>query len=63
MICYHQWMIRRSQWTACRPQRMIRCDQPTVHRREWTVYYQARWISTRGDTGPWGELVSATIVK
>jgi hypothetical protein len=28
-----------------------------------TVYYQARWVSTRGDTGPWGELVSATVVK
>ena len=28
-----------------------------------TVYYQARWVGTRGDTGPWGELVSATVVK
>ncbi len=28
-----------------------------------TVYYQARWVSTRGETGPWGELVSATVVK
>jgi hypothetical protein len=28
-----------------------------------TVYYQARWVSTRGETGPWGELVSATLVK
>ena len=28
-----------------------------------TVYYQARWVSTRGDNGPWGELVSATVVK
>ena len=28
-----------------------------------TVYYQARWVSTRGQTGPWGELVSATVVK
>ena len=28
-----------------------------------TVYYQARWVSARGDTGPWGELVSATVVK
>ena len=28
-----------------------------------TVYYQARSVSTRGDTGPWGELVSATVVK
>ncbi len=26
------------------------------------VYYQARWVSTRGDTGPWGEQVSATVV-
>ena len=28
-----------------------------------TVYYQARWVSTRGDTGPERELVSATVVK
>jgi hypothetical protein len=28
-----------------------------------TVYYQARWVSTRGLTGPWGELASATVVK
>ena len=28
-----------------------------------TVYYQARWVGTRGDSGPWGELVSATVVK
>ena len=28
-----------------------------------TVYYQARWVSARGETGPWGELVSATVVK
>ena len=28
-----------------------------------TVYYQARWVGTRGATGPWGELVSATVVK
>ena len=28
-----------------------------------TVYYQARWVGTRGDVGPWGELVSATVVK
>ena len=28
-----------------------------------TVYYQARCVSARGDTGPWGELVSATVVK
>ncbi len=28
-----------------------------------TIYYQARWVSTRGETGPWGELVSATVVK
>ena len=28
-----------------------------------TVYYQARWVGTRGDTGPWGEMVSATVVK
>ena len=28
-----------------------------------TVYYQARWVSTRGETGPWGEMVSATVVK
>ena len=27
-----------------------------------TVYYQARWVSTRGETGPWGELASATVV-
>ena len=24
-----------------------------------TVYYQVRWVSTRGETGPWGVLVSA----
>ncbi len=28
-----------------------------------TVYYQARWVGTRGDAGPWGEMVSATVVK
>ena len=28
-----------------------------------TIYHQARWGSTRGDTGPWGELVSAAVVK
>ena len=28
-----------------------------------TVYYQTRWVNTRGQTGPWGELVSATVVK
>lgn len=28
-----------------------------------TVYYQARWVSMRGDSGPWGEMVSATVVK
>jgi hypothetical protein len=28
-----------------------------------TVYYQARWVNTRGLTGPWGELASATVVK
>ena len=28
-----------------------------------TVYYQARGVGTSGDTGPWGELVSATVVK
>ena len=28
-----------------------------------TIYYQARWVSARGETGPWGELVSATVVK
>jgi hypothetical protein len=28
-----------------------------------TIHYQARWVSTRGETGPWGELVSATVVK
>jgi hypothetical protein len=27
-----------------------------------TVYYQARWVSTRGETGPWGEMASATVV-
>jgi hypothetical protein len=31
--------------------------------RGLTVYYQARWVSTRGDTGPCGELVSATVAK
>ena len=28
-----------------------------------TVYYQARWVSARGETGPWGAQVSATVVK
>ena len=28
-----------------------------------TVHYQARWVSARGESGPWGELVSATVVK
>jgi len=28
-----------------------------------TVYYQARWVSTRGAVGPWGELASATVVQ
>ncbi|MCH8804976.1 MAG: hypothetical protein IH986_02680 [Planctomycetes bacterium] len=28
-----------------------------------TVHYQARWVSTRGASGPWGELVGATVVK
>ena len=28
-----------------------------------TVYYQACWVGTCDDTGPWGELVSATVVK
>lgn len=27
------------------------------------VFYKARWVSTRGETGPWGELVSATVLK
>ncbi|MCH8806210.1 MAG: hypothetical protein IH986_08995 [Planctomycetes bacterium] len=26
-----------------------------------TVYYRARWVGTRGDTGPWGETASATM--
>lgn len=28
-----------------------------------TVYYLARWVRTRGDTGPWAEQVTATVVK
>ncbi len=27
------------------------------------VYYHARWVSTRGETSLWRELVSATVVK
>ena len=28
-----------------------------------TAHYMLRWLSTRGETGPWGEMVSATVVK
>ena len=28
-----------------------------------TVHYQARWVSTRGAVGPWGELASASVVQ
>lgn len=27
-----------------------------------TVYYQLRWVSTRGAVGPWGETVNASVV-
>jgi len=26
-----------------------------------TAHYLGRWVSTRGDTGPWSETVSATV--
>jgi hypothetical protein len=31
--------------------------------RNKVAHYMLRWESTRGETGPWGEQVSATVVK
>ena len=38
-------------------------DFVTQSRVSLPAVRQARWVSTRGDTGFWGELVSATVVK
>lgn len=27
-----------------------------------TAYYRARWVGTRGQLGPWSEVVEATVV-
>jgi hypothetical protein len=28
-----------------------------------TAYYMLRWVSTRGETGPWSQTVSGTITN
>ena len=39
----------------------VKLDYP-MSQGSQVVHYQARWVSTRGETGPWGEQVSATVV-
>jgi hypothetical protein len=33
----------------------------TSEQRGLMVFYATRWVNTRGETGPWSEIVSAII--
>jgi len=39
---------------------MLQADFSTAEAGQ-TAYYALRWLSTRGETGPWSEIAAATV--